>query len=57
MSEICKKCGKDHTVKNEGKLTVCEKAEYFSQGGNSKDSKAKRIFGAGEQRFQFEGAR
>jgi hypothetical protein len=54
------KCNKDHTVKNEGKLTVCEMKDYLTNGGYSHDSKGNKIrafAGDVKGRFQFEGAK
>lgn len=57
---ICKICNKDHSVKNQGKLTVCEMKDYLSMGGYSHDSKGQKIRAFGgdvHERFQFAGAK
>ena len=56
---ICNICKKDHAVKNEGLLTVCELLEYSSFGSRSTSvgsDKNPQAFGTGN-RFQFRGAR
>jgi hypothetical protein len=56
---ICNICKKDHAVKNEGLLTICELLEYSSFGSRSTSvgsDKNPQAFGTGN-RFQFRGAR
>jgi hypothetical protein len=55
----CNICKKDHAVKNEGLLTVCELVEYCQFGSKSTSpggDKNPYAFGTGN-RFQFKGAR
>ena len=56
---ICNKCNKDHTVKNDGSLTSCERDEYFKGGAKGHDGSGKTVigFGIGQNRFQFNGAK
>ena len=56
---ICSICKKDHTVKGEGILSVCELLEYSSFGSKSTSpggDKNPQAFGTGN-RFQFRGAK
>lgn len=57
-STICKICKKDHKIKNEGPLTVCERKGYLSHGALQK-TKNERVFGfgIGQERFQHSGAK
>jgi hypothetical protein len=56
---ICQRCNKDHKVKNEGELTVCEREGYFKYGAEGRTSKNEKImgFGLGQNRFQHAGAK
>jgi hypothetical protein len=56
--KICKKCKKDHGVKNTGPLTVCEMNAYLTNGAPPKPGtkNGAYAFGTGE-RFQFPGAK
>lgn len=59
METICKICNKDHLVKNNELLTVCELSEYLKQGSRSTSPGSDNYpyaFGTGN-RFQFKGAR
>jgi hypothetical protein len=56
---ICEICKKDHAVKSEGPLSVCELEVYQRQGSRSTSpgsDKHPYAFGTGN-RFQFKGAR
>ena len=56
---ICDICKKDHAIKGEGLLSVCELAEYMKKGSRSTSqgkTKWPWAFGTGN-RFQFRGVR
>ena len=44
---ICKRCNKDHKVKNDGPLTVCELAGWQRGGVKTYDSKGKTLYAYG----------